>query len=123
MKDFVKLIEKIGFKEVTGDMFNKPPDNTKIYYKFGNWRIDIRILSDRFIDWGLTSDRFIDWGLTYSDHNPNPLDRVEVTHMNIPFDDIRILKKYFISEIRDIKLDILFDEQKSLAQRVKELGI
>ena len=113
MEDFVKIIEKIGFKEVIGDMFNKPPDNTKIYYKSGNWRIDIRILSDRFID----------WDLTYSDHNPNPLDRVEITHLNIPLDDRRTLKKYFISEMRDIKLDILFDEQKSLAQRVKEIGI
>lgn len=102
MEDFVKLIEKIGFKEEYNPEY-------KYLYKNGLWRIDI--IKEEF------------WQLTYSDHNPNPLDRVEVTHLNIPFDDRRILKKYFISEIRDIKLDILFDEQKSLAQRVKELGI
>lgn len=96
MEDFVKLIGKIGFKEFTeiiymrtGDIFNK------IYYKCGNWRIDIRILSDRFID----------WDLTYSDHNPNPLDRVEVTHLSIPFDDRSVLKKYFTTEIRELRLN------------------
>ena len=79
MKDFIEKIEKIGFKEV----FNNR-------YKYGLWRIDITGKSC--------------WHLTYSDGNPDPLNRVEVTHGFIPFYDRAILKKYFASELREISL-------------------
>ena len=79
MKDFIEKIEKIGFKRV----FNNR-------YKYGHWRIDITGKSC--------------WHLTYSDCNPDPLNRVEVTHGFIPFYDRAILKKYFTSELREISL-------------------
>ena len=79
MKDFIEKIEKIGFKRV----FNNR-------YKYGLWRIDITGKSC--------------WHLTYSDGNPDPLNRVEVTHGFIHFDDKDILKKYFSLELREISL-------------------
>ena len=79
MKDFIEKIEKIGFKRV----FNNR-------YKYGLWRIDITGKSC--------------WHLTYSDGNPDPLNRVEVTHGFIPFDDRDMLKKYFASELREVSL-------------------
>ena len=79
MKDFIEKIKKIGFKRV----FNNR-------YKYGLWRIDI------------TGESC--WHLTYSDGNPDPLNRVEVTHGFIPFDDRDMLKKYFASELREISL-------------------
>ena len=82
MKDFIEKIKKIGFKRV----FNNR-------YKYGSWRID-------FTGEGC-------WHLTYSDGNPDPLKRVEVTHGFIPFDDRAILKKYFASELREITLSQL----------------
>jgi hypothetical protein len=79
MKDFIEKIENIGFKEI----FNNR-------YKYGLWRIDITGKSC--------------WHLTYIDGNPDPLNRVEVTHGFIPFDDKDILKKYFAAELREEKV-------------------
>ena len=79
MKDFIEKIEKIGFKEIMNRR-----------YKYGLWRIDI------------TGESC--WHLTYSDGNPDPLNRVEVTHGFIPFDDKDILKNYFSAELREISL-------------------
>ena len=90
MKDFIEKIEKIGFKEI----FNNNPWNiSNNGYKYGRWRIDI------------TGE--ICWHLTYKDGNPDPLNRVEVTHGFISFDDNDILKKYFAAELREIMLDQL----------------
>ena len=83
MKDFIEKIEKIGFKEIIKDL----------RYKYDHWRIDI------------TGESC--WHLTYSDCNPDPLNRVEVTHGFIPFYDRAILKKYFTTELREIILDQL----------------
>ena len=86
MKDFIEKIEKIGFKRV----FNNR-------YKYGLWRIDITGKSVPLVT-------YYCWHLTYSDGNPDPLNRVEVTHGFIPFDDRDMLKKYFASELREISL-------------------
>jgi hypothetical protein len=83
MKDFIEKIEKIGFKEFIQYQL----------YKYGRWEIDI------------TGE--ICWNLTYKDGNPDPLNRVEVTHGFIHFDDNDILKKYFAAELREIMLDQL----------------
>lgn len=83
MKDFIEKIEKIGFKEFIQYRL----------YKYGRWEIDI------------TGE--ICWNLTHSDGNPDPLNRVEVTHGFISFDDNDILKKYFAAELREIMLDQL----------------
>jgi hypothetical protein len=80
MKDFIEKIEKIGFKEVINNR----------RYKYGLWRIDITTKSC--------------WHLTYSDGNPDPLNRVEVTHGYITFDDKDMLKNYFAAELREISL-------------------
>ena len=80
MKDFIEKIEKIGFKRV----FNNR-------YKYGLWRIDVTGKSC--------------WHLTYSDGNPDPLKEVEVSHVFIPFYDRAILKKYFTTEIRELRLN------------------
>jgi len=84
MKDFIEKIEKIGFKE--DNFFQRR-------YKYGFWRIDIN------------PDCW--WHLTYSDANPDPLKRVEITHEFIKFDDKDILNKYFTPELREIVLNQL----------------
>jgi hypothetical protein len=87
MKDFIEKIEKIGFKrEFINVLLHR-------VYKYGRWRIDITAESC--------------WHLTYKDGNPDPLNRVEVTHEFISFDDNDILKKYFAAELREIMLDQL----------------
>jgi hypothetical protein len=86
MKDFIEKIEKIGFEEVIRHYNNR-------LYIYGRWEIHI------------TGE--ICWNLTYEDSNPDPLNRVEVTHGFISFDDNDILKKYFAAELREIMLDQL----------------
>lgn len=96
MKEFIKTIESIGFKKC---------NKIKNRYEYKNWFIDItsRITGD------LPEKTSFDncWHLTYSDGNPDHLNRVEVTHTFIPIHDHKILKKYFKSELRDIKLNEL----------------
>jgi hypothetical protein len=84
-EEFIKIIESIGFKEVT--------KNTR--YKYKNWKIGI--MCDSF--------KKICWSLTYSDGNPDPLNKVEVTHTFIPINEYKILQKYFKSELREVKLN------------------
>ena len=96
MKEFIKTIESIGFKKC---------NHVKNRYKYNNWFIDI---TSR-ITGGLPDGNFCDncWHLTYSDGNPDPLNRVEITHTFIPIDEHKILQKYFKSELRHIKLNQL----------------
>jgi len=86
MKDFIEKIKKIGFEEVFKDR----------QYKYGLWRIDI---TETEIKPGKR------WHLTYRDGNPDPLKEVGVSHVSIPFYDRAILKKYFTTEIRELRLN------------------
>ena len=98
MKEFIKTIESIGFKKC---------NNAKNRYKYNNWFIDITSRITGGLPEKITSDNC--WHLTYSDGNPYPLNRVEVTHTFIPIHENKILKKYFKAELRDIKLENLFN--------------
>lgn len=84
-EEFIKIIESIGFKEVTKNM----------RYKYNNWKIGI--MSDSF--------KKMCWSLTYSDGNPDPLKRIDVSHAFIPIQEHKILQKYFKSELREVKLN------------------
>jgi hypothetical protein len=96
MNEFIKTIESIGFKKWI---------HVKNRYKYNNWFIDITSRITGGLPEKITSDNC--WHLTYSDGNPDPLNRVEVTHTFIPIHDHKILKKYFKAELRDIKLNQL----------------
>ena len=98
MKEFIKTIESIGFKKC---------NNIKNRYEYNNWFIDIT----SSITGGLP-DKNDDncWHLTYSDGNPDPRKEVQVTHTFIPIYDHKILQNYFKSELRDIKLNGLFND-------------
>lgn len=100
MNEFIKTIESIGFKK-----WIHVKNRTNHRYEYNNWFIDI---TSR-ITGGLPEYKDIDncWHLTYSDGNPDPLNRVEITHTFIPIDDHKILQKYFKSELRHIKLNQL----------------
>ena len=96
MKEFIKTIESIGFKKC---------NKIKNRYEYNNWFIDI---TSR-ITGGLPEeiDNHNCWHLTYSDGNPDPLMKVEVTHTFIPINDQKILQNYFKAQLRDIKLNEL----------------
>lgn len=96
MNEFIKTIESIGFKKCA---------HVKNRYKYNNWFIDITSRITGGLLEKITSDNC--WHLTYSDGNPDPLNRVEITHTFIPIDDHKILQKYFKSELRHIKLNQL----------------
>ena len=100
MNEFIKTIESIGFKK-----WIHVKNRTNHRYEYNNWFIDI---TSR-ITGGLPEYKDIDncWHLTYSDGNPDPLNKVEITHTFIPIDDHKILQKYFKSELRHIKLNQL----------------
>jgi len=92
-EEFIKIIESIGFKEVTKN----------IRYKYNNWKIDITSRITGGLPEKITSDNC--WHITYTDGNPDPLKRVEVTHTFIPIQEHKILQKYFKSELREVKLN------------------
>ena len=96
MNEFIKTIESIGFKKC---------NHVKNRYEYNNWFIDITSRITGGLPEKITSDNC--WHLTYSDGNPDPLNRVEITHTFIPIDDHKILQKYFKSELRHIKLNEL----------------
>ena len=111
MKEFIKTIESIGFKKCT-HVKNRYKYKSRYFYRpcgptwaRNNWFIDITSRITGGLPEKITSDNC--WHLTYSDGNPDPLNRVEVTHTFIPIDDQKILKKYFKAELRDIKLNEL----------------
>ena len=83
MKEFIKIIESIGF--VKGRSWWTLPNG------YGTeWVIEIVMPSE--------------WTLSY---NTNLFHRWEIKHTSIPFDDRKILNKYFKAQLRESKLNEL----------------
>lgn len=80
MKEFIKIIESIGF--VKGERW------WTLSNTYNNWAIFIQ-------------DKH--WELRYM-HSKNG---VSVSHTHIPFDDRKILNKYFKAQLRESKLNEL----------------
>lgn len=99
MNEFIKTIESIGFKKC---------NHVKNRYEYNNWFIDITSRITGGLPEKITSDNC--WHLT-SDGNPDPRKEVQVTHTFIPIYDHKILKKYFKAELRDSKLNELFNDR------------
>lgn len=93
MSEFIKTIESIGFKKCI---------RVKNRYGYNNWLIDITSRITGGFPEKIDNDNC--WHITYTDGNPDPLMKVEVTHTFMSIHDHKILQKYFKSELRDIKL-------------------
>ena len=96
MKELIDTIESIGFKELGINSFDNIFINlhSKLeriqVFEFKNWII---MIHDGH------------WELTYHyGQNPSMYYPVNVVHKHIPFDDRKILLKYFSSELREEKL-------------------
>jgi len=89
MKEFIKIIESIGFNYgLDNIMYNNLIENAVCYYTYNNWAIFIQ-------------DKH--WELRYMQSKNG----VSVAHTRIPFDDRKILNKYFKAQLREIKLNEL----------------
>ena len=89
MKEFIKIIESIGFNYgLDNIMYNTLIGNDGCYYTYNNWVIFIQ-------------DKH--WELRYQHSKTG----VSVAHTRIPFDDRKILNKYFKAQLRESKLNEL----------------